>query len=307
MNALDTVAAIPARDDRADHIRNWWALQPDDPDAFRVREQVRTRQGYRFLAVGLDACSGERGLEEISRARDDGLYLTLYDEGELEFSARSSHLSVEAGDLLVWDPAAPGHFSCSRAVHGATIVFPRSIVERCIGNVETIYAVKSPRHDARTKLLFSHAMTLHGLSDQLDDASLEAGLESLLELLVVCLSPHATLNTRTTYRERLLTRVQGRIRERIEDKTVSPETIAQEFGLSVRRVHGLFAQTGLTFSEFVRRERLARARAVLRSKAFADVSIAEIAHRFGFFDSAHFSNTFKRYYKVSPSTFRRQG
>jgi AraC family transcriptional regulator len=62
------------------------------------------------------------------------------------------------------------------------------------------------------------------------------------------------------------------------------------------------AATGVSPAAYVRARRIVRAREALRDE---DVSLGELAYRFGFASQAHFSTAFRREVGVTPSAFRR--
>jgi AraC-like DNA-binding protein len=57
-------------------------------------------------------------------------------------------------------------------------------------------------------------------------------------------------------------------------------------------------------AEWIRERRLERCRGDLANPAMSDSSITDIALRWGFSDSAHFSHCFRKEFAVSPRHFR---
>ncbi|HEY3684402.1 MAG TPA: helix-turn-helix domain-containing protein [Streptosporangiaceae bacterium] len=88
----------------------------------------------------------------------------------------------------------------------------------------------------------------------------------------------------------------------LEYGDLSAKQLASTHGISVRTVHRLFAETGESLGDVVRRRRLARARAELA--ASHDTTITAIAARWGFADASHFSRLFKECYGMSPRDYR---
>lgn len=62
-------------------------------------------------------------------------------------------------------------------------------------------------------------------------------------------------------------------------------------------------QTGHTFGEYMRRERVERAKRLL---VYTDLDMAEIAAQTGFFDQSHLTKAFKNAAGMTPGTFRRR-
>jgi len=87
---------------------------------------------------------------------------------------------------------------------------------------------------------------------------------------------------------------------------LTPAGIAHACGISLRRLHRLFAGTGRSVCEWLRHERLKRCHEELRDPRFARQSVTDVAFRWGFSDSAHFSRVFRQAYGRTPSDVRRQ-
>jgi AraC-like DNA-binding protein len=83
---------------------------------------------------------------------------------------------------------------------------------------------------------------------------------------------------------------------------VTVQDLAIAAGLSVRAITARFkAELMAPPLEYVRRVRLAGAARALSEE---NVSLAEIANRYGFYDHAHFSRLFRQFYGVTPSEYR---
>jgi AraC-like DNA-binding protein len=88
---------------------------------------------------------------------------------------------------------------------------------------------------------------------------------------------------------------------------MSLDAIAARHRVSPRYVRMLFASEGTTLTEFVREERLKRARSMLLSTRFAARRIGEIAYAVGFNDLSYFNRSFRRRFGQSPSEVRAIG
>lgn len=119
-------------------------------------------------------------------------------------------------------------------------------------------------------------------------------LRATLEMVAACFHPEDLSGTH--YRRGIFRRVEEHMREHLLDAVLTPPDIASYFGISTRYLHRPFAEAGVTFSQWVRKEKLARAKNALANQSFSADSITQIAHRFGFYDAAHFSNAFRASY-----------
>ncbi len=82
------------------------------------------------------------------------------------------------------------------------------------------------------------------------------------------------------------------------------DVVAERHHVTPRYIRMLFEKKGLTFSEFVLGERLARVHHVLIDPGFADRPISDIAFAAGFGDLSYFNRTFRRRYGATPSDVR---
>jgi AraC family transcriptional regulator, positive regulator of tynA and feaB len=125
----------------------------------------------------------------------------------------------------------------------------------------------------------------------------------LVELIGVAVS-----GERETIRQSETTtmlRARTLIRRQLGEADLSPAEVAKELRISVRTLHKLFEHSEQSFAECVRRERLERCAADLRNTCDKR-TISEIAFRWGFSDSSHFSRVFKLTFGRSPRAFRHE-
>jgi len=91
------------------------------------------------------------------------------------------------------------------------------------------------------------------------------------------------------------------ITNHLSDGAVRVRDLAAAHNVAPRTVHRAFEATGDTVGSIVRKHRLAAARDDLVN---TNLSIAAIAHRWGFCDASHLGREFRREMSVSPSDYR---
>jgi AraC-like DNA-binding protein len=84
----------------------------------------------------------------------------------------------------------------------------------------------------------------------------------------------------------------------------SAQSIARRHRLSERYVRKLFEMEGISLTEFMLGQQLARAHGMLTDRRFAGRTITEIAFEAGFNDLSYFNRTFRRRYSATPSEVR---
>ncbi|WP_395364416.1 helix-turn-helix domain-containing protein [Streptomyces sp. YH02] len=101
----------------------------------------------------------------------------------------------------------------------------------------------------------------------------------------------------------MLSRIHAHIEERLMDPDLSPESIARAHHISVRYLQKLFQNDGSTVSQWVRQRRLESCRFEL-GRSHRRITMAAVAHRWGFSSPSHFSRTFRGAYGMSPSEWQ---
>ncbi|MFF0557742.1 helix-turn-helix domain-containing protein [Streptomyces sp. NPDC004266] len=101
----------------------------------------------------------------------------------------------------------------------------------------------------------------------------------------------------------MLSRIRGYIEEHLMDPDLSPESIARAHHISVRYLQKLFQNDGSTVSHWVRQRRLEFCRLEL-GRSHRRITMAAVAHRWGFSSPSHFSRTFRGAYGMSPSEWQ---
>ncbi|MFF2964041.1 helix-turn-helix domain-containing protein [Streptomyces sp. NPDC057963] len=99
-------------------------------------------------------------------------------------------------------------------------------------------------------------------------------------------------------------RITASAQARLQDPGLTPQSIADQHGISLRYLHRLFQLQGTTVNAWVRTRRLESAREELARAGAAHRSIAAVAARWGFTNPSHFSRTFRETYGMSPVQWR---
>ncbi|MEV4558244.1 helix-turn-helix domain-containing protein [Kitasatospora sp. NPDC049285] len=102
----------------------------------------------------------------------------------------------------------------------------------------------------------------------------------------------------------LVRRVREHIDHHLCDPELSPESIARAHHVSVRYLHRLFEDEGVTVSRLVQRRRLDACARELGRRSRTAPTVSAIAQRWGFVNPTHFSRVFRAAYGVSPREWR---
>ncbi|MYW06815.1 helix-turn-helix domain-containing protein [Streptomyces sp. SID2563] len=102
----------------------------------------------------------------------------------------------------------------------------------------------------------------------------------------------------------LLLSIEAFVQQHLNDPDLSPRTIAGAHHLSVGYLHRLFSARGTTLTAWIRGMRLKRACRDLRDPALSEVTVHQIAVRWGFRDHSTFTRSFRTAYGMSPRDYR---
>lgn len=96
------------------------------------------------------------------------------------------------------------------------------------------------------------------------------------------------------------------IRRRLADPGLTPATVAEAHGLSVRQLHRVFHAEGTTVSGWIQRQRLEQCRRDLLDPALAGRPVVATGARWGYPDPATFNRAFRRAFGLPPGEYREQ-
>jgi AraC-like DNA-binding protein len=264
-----------------------------------------SRRRFGGLALVDCASSPWLGRHDKSSARGDDLEPIIgfqFVRKGVELVRESGReVTMTAGDIVLWDGWQPTEVEVVEPFLKRTLIFPRERVLSVCPRLADVDALPPLARSAPARLLARYVDALAAELPGLDEAAGAAAADAALELLRGAVEPSVP-STREAKREALRTNVRRYVRERLQDPTLCPDSIARAHAISVRALHALFEDTGESVAGLVRRERLRRCFEDLERPSGG--SVTEIAFRWGFRDAAHFSRVFKREFGATPSEAR---
>jgi AraC-like DNA-binding protein/uncharacterized cupin superfamily protein len=262
----------------------------------------RVRFGDTALVdCGCDPCRGTRGRREIASTEGElvGVLMNLGGREVLAQDGRAAELTP--GEVVVWDSRRPAEFAVLEALRKRTLFVPRDELEALCPHLDRLTAVGLARRSPAARLLVAYLDTLATMLPTLDGPTIVGARNATLELLGAALRPDARAGG-ASLRAGLHALAAEHVERHLGEPALTPERVARALGVSLRSLQLAFEEQGDSVAAFVRRRRLARAHAELSRRD--DVSVTEVAFRWGFIDSGHFARVFKRAYGLSPSALR---
>ncbi|WP_375741373.1 transcriptional regulator FeaR [Pseudomonas boanensis] len=265
--------------------------------------------------AGLEVAQIRTNAGMISRQRtsadhedDRFCFLVVQRSGRAQLRQAGTSIELAPGDMALMDSAK----SCEILPHGliehASFHLSREEVCRHLPDGQPKFG-KLSQHCASGRILRTLVEQLCG--GELDNC---AGLEeggALQEALIALLAPtlkqqpgYAGSEFDGSHNAGLRSLAQRLIDQSLSEPNLTPLSLARQLNISVRQLYRLFEEQGDSVCRFIQRSRLKRSAADLCNPRLRNESITDIAFRWGFTDSAHFSRTFKKHFEQSPREYR---
>jgi len=248
----------------------------------------------------------------IEQADPDMLKMLLVCDGGssvVDQGGRQARLS--AGEFAFYDTRRPYEVTCGVdqeiPTRLLTFMFPPALLPLSRSRLADLSAVRIPATEGLGELTAQFLLQLVRNIDHYSPAEAARLSTAALEVLATRLARELELrdwSTPESRRHALLTSVQGFIQQHLGDPALSPADIAVAHHTSLRSLHQLFHDEGLTVAGWIRRRRLDGCRRDLADPALALRPIAAIAARWGFSSAADFSRAFRTAHGMSPSEYR---
>lgn len=269
----------------------------------RVDLVNRTMPGLRILTASYTSIR-----REGVRQEGDLLYLCMTLTGTTVGSRGGREMMLSDGDaVLMTNEEATWTMTSPSSANIAGIRVPRSAIAPFIPKLENITMQRIARDTSGLKLLRKY------LDIVADDEALAAPASQRLiishfyDLVALALgasSDAKALAAGRTVSAVRLAAIKADIVANLDDGNLNATMVSTRSGVTVRYLHKLFESEGVTYSEFVLRERLARAYHNLRSPLHSRRAISTIAFDLGFNDLSYFNRAFRRRYNATPSEIR---
>ncbi|MDF3292701.1 helix-turn-helix domain-containing protein [Streptomyces silvisoli] len=243
---------------------------------------------------------------QLIRRSDPELWeLGYMASGIMVLEQARSHAQVGAGDLLLYDTSRPVQMRVTEGGRMTILHLPKPAVPLPDRSMRDLLSRRLPTHGSGALL----AGFLQGLAggqwSGLEAERLGSAAVQLASAFLGGLADREGLLPPETRQTVLLHGVKAFIEAHLMDHHLSPQTVADAHGISVRYLHHLFRGEKQTVSAFIRELRLERCRTDLTQPCLAKHPVRAIGARWGFEDAAVFSRAFKAAFGMPPGEYRR--
>ena len=281
-----------------------WSLQKRQPVGFFGNLEVAQMGDLTVSRCICEPCSGARHSLEIGK--DNAAYygLLLILSGYENVSTRGLNACLGPGNFFLWDSTITTSFYLHSNIHKVTVFFPQQKLKNALPNVDELIGKPINGKNGLAAITANLISNLGNHTSYLNTLQGQALAESTTTLIASCLWGQQPLAEDKTSHD-LLCRIKDYIEINLRDPNLDPPTLADQFGISIRYLHLLFEEEQFSVARWIMERRLDHCRREL-ANIQRDDNITQIAYRWGFNDSAHFSRCFKQRYGLSPRQYRAQ-
>ncbi|WP_427967638.1 AraC family transcriptional regulator [Altererythrobacter sp.] len=253
------------------------------------------------------ACRVSRRLDNREHADGARLVFHLIERGHGRLTQRGRTVEVSPGDAVMC--AAEEHYEFDfYTPHQVSIIdAPRTSLTLSDDEIEAAIATKVSIRQVNTRVLQSFVRSLWSeAGSAAEQESMGQYRPILLEMIGMALKSEdaGSADGRRKCGSQLLVTMDRVVDARLHDPDLSPAVLAQELGVSLRKLQAAVSTRGTTPREIICRRRIERAarRLVLEP----EVRIGSIAFDCGYQDTAHFSRRFRALLGCSPAQYRQK-
>ncbi|WP_224701846.1 helix-turn-helix domain-containing protein [Devosia aquimaris] len=253
--------------------------------------------GFLLGDVALGQCSApaqwfDRSRRRIERDNLDHIMLQFYVEGSCGQRDGSSDELTRPGDLWVTD-LTQLLASGTTAFSNLNIILPRRIIAPLLSQPQSHHMRVLPGQDPLVKLLRSHMQALITTAPEMGEDDAVSVLSPTIALAAAALNGAVDEAAAAPVASAIIGSIRRHIERHLANPALSASAVAQQFGMSERKLYYLFEPLG-GFATYVQDRRLKRCYDALIDPDLHRLSIAEIAESMGFLHPKSFSRAFSR-------------
>ncbi|MGZ8916261.1 MAG: helix-turn-helix domain-containing protein [Methylobacter sp.] len=250
-------------------------------------------------------------LERLSREphlnRQDAYFAVMLLSGDYLLEQNGREVLLQPGDMTIYDATRPHRIHCPCEFTKLILSIPRTVLKDRIAGIDRCTALRIPSTQGIGCIAanFLRSSAIH--ADQLQAHEFSSISDHALDLLALAITAVRPLDFNLSRsRSVSLNRIKTFIEQNLRDADLDTGVIARHAGLSARYINHLFEDEGTSLMRYVWKRRLENCRKELQNPVYAGHRLSDIAFRWGFNDTAHFSRAFKQQFGCSPREFRQQ-
>ncbi|MEE1758409.1 MULTISPECIES: helix-turn-helix domain-containing protein [unclassified Streptomyces] len=235
----------------------------------------------------------------------DSVFLSLLTAGQAVFFHEGGCLTPQAGDLILYDTRRAYLFGFPSPMRQLLVDIPRETFARRCASQEVSAPLLFGRASAAEGALVSTlgAVLADWATGRRGDepVSTEA---TVLDLVRTLAQPRLGGGSGAPAAVSRLAVAKDYVDRHLADPQLSAERVAAAIGVSARHLSRVFQPTGTSPSRHILERRLDKAREELADPGSRHLTVAEVAHHWGFASQAHFTRVFRSRFGRTPGETR---
>ncbi len=272
------------------------------PERFAARLTTRRAGGLGFARTESSGYRIMRSRRDVDTAPSDHWTIYLQMHGRTTFEQNGDSVTLERDDIALLDGRQPFRADFAGVGRRAVVKVPRQMIDR-----RAPWVGRRTLHRIAAGAQFADLARDHVVALTADDAPpsgsasivLAENLSNLLGLACASELPAGRLQP-----ELQLEALLAFCRQNLHDCELTPQRVADHFGISVRTVHLRFQRIGQSFGRWLLEQRLDACRTALRDERQRAANISEIAYGWGFNDLSYFNKAFRARFDATPREWR---
>ena len=275
-------------------------------DVTPAEERIDCRNEFAMVdTISLAIPTGSSAV--FSRTRElladacDDIVVIHASHGRVRVTQRDTEIDIAAGQTCLTEMNVCGSAAMTATGWFTTTRIPRHLLLRAAPRAEDQLARTLVGDPTRTAMFGRYFALCSDIAADLDAVGSRAAAQHLVDLAGLMLGGDTMDAAEPRYGDARLELMKAAVLGRLGDAALTIDAIARHHGLSVRQAQRLFADAGITFTEFVLEQRLALARRLLSEAGSRHRKISDIAFSAGFGDLSYFNRVFRRRFGATPS------
>jgi AraC-like DNA-binding protein len=258
------------------------------------------------LGLASASCSGLVAHRHAEHLGDD-LVLNISLAGGRTIRACGREANVAEGEAILLSGAEIGVVTIPAPARYLSLCVPSKALAPKVANLNAHLVKTIPRQTGPLLLLAKYAAALSG-PNAVGNAELQGlaatHVHELIALTLGTTRDAAEIAQERSVRAARLAAIKSDIVANLGEADLSLTALAARHRCTPRYVQRLFDDEGVTFTDYVLTQRLARAHRMLSNPLRSGEKIASVAYDVGFNDLSHFNRAFRKRYGETPSEVR---
>lgn len=235
----------------------------------------------------------------------DAYFAVMLLSGDYLLEQNGREVLLQPGDMTIYDATRPHRIHCPAEFAKLIISIPRAVLRDRVAGIDCCTALRISGTQGIGCVASNFLRSSASHADHLQAHEFFGISDHALDLLALAITSvrPADINLSRS-RAASVNGIKAFIEQNLRDTDLDTGMVIRNTGLSARYIGYLFEDEGTSLMRYVWKRRLENCRKDMLNPVYAGHRLSDIAFRWGFNDTAHFSRAFKQQFGCSPREFR---